>query len=138
MEPRTEPCLGSVSLARRLAPLFSSRFPRCLSRLEPRHVSRWSDTTPKQKFSKNLAHLTYPRESFHFISFNYIYLLCMCGYRLLCVSLNMWELVLSFYHVGPEEHTQAIGLGTKRFDPPKPSHCPREGCFKAETKTYTQ
>lgn len=62
----------------------------------------------------------------------------MYGYRLACVSQNMWESVLSFYYVGPEEQTQAVGLGTKHFNPPKLSHCPHEGCFKAENKTFTQ
>jgi hypothetical protein len=35
----------ATSFSRLPSSLFSSRFPRCLSRLKPRHVSRWLDTT---------------------------------------------------------------------------------------------
>ena len=48
----------ATSSSRAAQPLFSSRFPRCLSRLEPRHVSRWPDTTPSSfGFCFNVLHL---------------------------------------------------------------------------------
>ena len=45
----------ATSFSRLPSSPFSSRFPRCLSRLEPRHVSRWLDTT-LDNFLLKLSH----------------------------------------------------------------------------------
>ena len=50
----------ATSFSRPPSSLFSSRFPRCLSRLEPRHVSHWPNTTIRPFYNtvihKYIAH----------------------------------------------------------------------------------
>lgn len=43
---------------------------------------------------------------------HFIYSVCLC--TIMCMEVNLWEMVLTFYHVGSREHTQVIGLGGRR------------------------
>ena len=92
-------------------PLFSSRFLRCLSRLEPRHVSRWPDTTPSSfGFCFKVLHL--PRAIWLSLVLAGL-AVSDCGLSLLQACVTPGRLVLSGKNLGNKGYGTGSALGCR-------------------------